>query len=87
MTKKQVKIFIKLYWIRILIALIAFLFLTAVGILLVVGLRNFFTLESFRVRNTKSDLRFSIYEQFNKNNITIPFPQQDIYVKEMPGKF
>ncbi len=47
----------------------------------------FFTHESFRVENIKSDLRFSIYEEFAKNNITIPFPQQDIYVKEMPKKF
>ncbi len=44
----------------------------------------FFTLESFRVKNIKSDLRFSIYEEFAKNNITIPFPQQDIYIKELP---
>lgn len=47
----------------------------------------FFTLETFRVRNIKSDLRFSIYDEFKKNNIQIPFPQQDIYVKEMPEKF
>ncbi len=46
----------------------------------------FFTLESFRVRNIKSDLRFSIYEEFKKNQIQIPFPQQDIYVKEFPER-
>lgn len=46
----------------------------------------FYTHKSFRVENIKSDLRFKIYEEFEKNNITIPFPQQDIYVKEMPEK-
>jgi len=47
----------------------------------------FYTHESFRVENIKSDLRFNIYEEFAKNQITIPFPQQDIYVKELPKKF
>ncbi len=44
----------------------------------------FFTKNSFRVKNIKSDLRFNIYREFNKNNINIPFPQQDIYIKEIP---
>ena len=47
----------------------------------------FFTQESFRVRNIKSDLRFHIYGEFAKNNITIPFPQQDVYIKELPKQF
>jgi len=44
----------------------------------------FFTKNSFRVKNIKSELRFAIYHEFDKNNINIPFPQQDIYIKEIP---
>lgn len=44
----------------------------------------FFTRNSFRVKNIKSELRFDIYKEFKINNITIPFPQQDIYIKEIP---
>ncbi|MCD6135003.1 MAG: AAA family ATPase [Candidatus Omnitrophica bacterium] len=61
MTKKQIKIFIKLYWIRILIILAAFLFLAAVGILLVVGLRNFFTLESFYKKMTLASIPLQLF--------------------------
>ena len=31
-----------------------------------------------------SDLRFSIIKAFRKEGIDIPFPQQDIYIKEIP---
>ncbi len=61
MTQKQIKIFIKLYWIRILIILAAFLFLAAVGILLVVGLRNFFTLESFYKKMTLASIPLQLF--------------------------
>jgi len=44
----------------------------------------FFTKNSFRVKNIKSELRFDIYKKFAENNINIPFPQQDIYIKEIP---
>ncbi len=30
------------------------------------------------------ELNCEIYKQFNKAGITIPFPQQDLYIKEMP---
>ncbi len=33
---------------------------------------------------TESDLHFNITSQFKKNNITIPFPQHDVYIKQMP---
>ena len=32
-----------------------------------------------------SDLHFIILKRFNQLGIKIPFPQRDIYVKEMPG--
>jgi len=33
-----------------------------------------------------SELNFAIAKIFNENNITIPFPQQDLYIKEWPDK-
>ncbi len=39
----------------------------------------FFTNDSFRVENIKSQLRFDIKEAFIKNNIEIPFPQRVIH--------
>ncbi|UBM61072.1 mechanosensitive ion channel [Candidatus Sulfidibacterium hydrothermale] len=44
----------------------------------------FWTTRSFRVKNINSDLRFAINDEFEQNKIVIPFPQQDIYVKELP---
>ncbi len=45
----------------------------------------FWTNETFTVRNIKSDLRYSIYKYFEDAGIQIPFPQQDIYIKQFPG--
>jgi small-conductance mechanosensitive channel len=36
----------------------------------------------FRIENTLSDLRFAIDSAFRKNNVTIPFPQRDVHIKE-----
>jgi small-conductance mechanosensitive channel len=44
----------------------------------------FWTREVFRVENIKSDLRFLIVKKLRENNITIPFPQMDVYVKQLP---
>lgn len=44
----------------------------------------FWTNETFRVENTKSDLRYKIDEAFRRNKIEIPFPQRDLYLKSMP---
>ncbi len=44
----------------------------------------FWTAEVFRVENTKSDLRFAIVKKLRENKITIPFPQMDVYVKQIP---
>lgn len=41
----------------------------------------FWTENSFRVENTKSDLRFMIDDKFRENNVTIPFPQRDLHLK------
>lgn len=43
----------------------------------------FWTTESFRVENIKSDLRYRIYSEFAKNKIQIPFPQRDVHIKDM----
>ncbi|MBN1951755.1 MAG: mechanosensitive ion channel [Bacteroidales bacterium] len=40
----------------------------------------FFTTETFRVEDLKSDLRFEIDKAFRENNIKIPFPQRDVHL-------
>ncbi len=42
----------------------------------------FWTIDSFGVENIKSQLRFSIDRAFKDNQITIPFPQRDVYLKK-----
>ena len=44
----------------------------------------FWTDKTFIVENIKSDIRFKIYQEFAEHKIQIPFPQQDIYIKEVP---
>lgn len=41
----------------------------------------FWILDTNLVENVKSDVRFSIFDTFAKNNIIIPFPQLDIHNK------
>ncbi|WP_040250822.1 mechanosensitive ion channel family protein [Psychroserpens mesophilus] len=38
--------------------------------------------DSFKAQFPKSDIRFEIDKLFRENNITIPFPQRDIHIKE-----
>jgi small-conductance mechanosensitive channel len=33
---------------------------------------------------SKSDVSIAIYNNFKENNIEIPFPQQDVYIKNLP---
>ncbi|MBN1599668.1 MAG: mechanosensitive ion channel [Bacteroidales bacterium] len=40
----------------------------------------FYTTETFRVEDTKSDIRYAIDEAFRKNKIKIPFPQRDVHI-------
>ncbi|MDD2322424.1 MAG: mechanosensitive ion channel [Bacteroidales bacterium] len=42
----------------------------------------FWTERTFIVENIKSDIRFKVYKAFAEANIQIPFPQQDVYIKE-----
>jgi small-conductance mechanosensitive channel len=42
----------------------------------------FFSKNVFTIERTKSDIRKTIYKNFIKNNITIPFPQMDVYLKK-----
>jgi len=44
----------------------------------------FFSKNLFRIERTKSDIRFMIDQKFRENNVTIPFPQTDIWVKQLP---
>ena len=41
----------------------------------------FWVEESFWVENIKSELRYSIDEEFRKNGVQIPFPQRDVHIK------
>jgi small-conductance mechanosensitive channel len=40
----------------------------------------FWSVNIFRIENTKSDIRFEINKQFNENGIVIPFPQRDVHM-------
>ena len=42
----------------------------------------FWTDDTFFVEMIKSDLRYTINNKFQENNITIPFPQRDIHIKQ-----
>lgn len=43
---------------------------------------RFWTDDLWGVDQTASQLRFMIYQEFNLKNISIPFPQRDIHIKE-----
>jgi small-conductance mechanosensitive channel len=40
----------------------------------------FYSKNMFKIENTKSDLRISIYQKLAENGINIPFPQRDIHI-------
>lgn len=42
----------------------------------------FFSQNLFRIERVKSDLRFEIDRVFRLNNISIPFPQRDLWLRE-----
>ena len=42
----------------------------------------FFSKNVFGIEKTKSDIRKTIYKDFAKNDISIPFPQMDVYLKK-----
>ena len=42
---------------------------------------KFWSEHTFLIEPIKSDLRFAIDQKFRDNNVTIPFPQQDVYIK------
>lgn len=44
----------------------------------------FYSKNMFRIENTKSDLRISIYEKLAEKGIHIPFPQRDIHIIKDP---
>jgi len=43
----------------------------------------FWSNNTFRIENTKSDLRKEVYLKLEENNLNIPFPQRDIHIKGM----
>jgi len=44
----------------------------------------FWAEEVFRVENIKSQIRISIFELFQANNITVPFPQRVVHIRPHP---
>ena len=46
----------------------------------------FFSTKMFSIELVKSDLRVAIDQKFRDHQVTIPFPQRDLHVKNMPGK-
>ncbi|MBS9768865.1 MAG: mechanosensitive ion channel [Flavobacteriaceae bacterium] len=44
----------------------------------------FFSREFFEIKKIKSDIRKRIFKNFKENNIEIPFPQRDLWVKNIP---
>jgi len=42
---------------------------------------HFYSLEPWRIDFVKSDLRFTVYRLFEENNIQIPFPQTDVWIR------
>ena len=44
----------------------------------------FYTHQLFLIEKIKSDIRFEIDRLFRENNVTIPFPQRDLWVKQWP---
>ena len=45
----------------------------------------FFSQNLFRIERTKSDIRFAIDRKFRESKVIIPFPQRDIWVRQMPS--
>ncbi|MFT4662831.1 MAG: small-conductance mechanosensitive channel [Patiriisocius sp.] len=43
----------------------------------------FWSKNTFRIENVKSDLRRIVYKRLEENGLTIPFPQRDIHIKEV----
>lgn len=43
---------------------------------------HFWSKELKRIEDVKSDLRFEIYKTFEMNEISIPFPQRDVWIKK-----
>lgn len=44
----------------------------------------FFSTEFFSIQKIKSDIRKQIFKNLRKSNIEIPFPQRDLWFKNMP---
>lgn len=46
----------------------------------------FWSQRMFRVERLKSDLRFDVFASLKRAGITIPYPQRDLHIKELPGE-
>ncbi len=46
----------------------------------------FYSHNLFRIERVKSELRFEIDRLFRENNVTIAFPQMDLWVRQLPNQ-
>jgi len=61
MDKRKIKIFVKIYWAKILIGFVIFVFLVALIFLLVVGTKHFLSLESFYKKMTLAAVPLQLF--------------------------
>ncbi|WP_020538080.1 mechanosensitive ion channel family protein [Lewinella cohaerens] len=47
----------------------------------------FWTRDLLRIEDVKSDLRFAIDKAFREADVSIPFPQRDLWIKQAPPSF
>lgn len=45
---------------------------------------HFWTNQNFIMEDIRSEMRFAIFDALKAHDIQIPFPQQDLYIKELP---
>ncbi|MCA9784685.1 MAG: mechanosensitive ion channel [Calditrichaeota bacterium] len=45
----------------------------------------FWSTQTFRIENIKSELRFDVFRRLKEAGIEIPFPQRDLHIKSMPS--
>lgn len=46
---------------------------------------KFWSQKQFWIEPIRSEMRFEIDKRFRENNVSIPFPQQDVYIKQLPS--
>jgi len=61
MNKKELKLFLRLYWIRVVLVFVGLLAFLALTVLMIVGTMSFFTLESYNQQNMLAQMPLQIF--------------------------